>query len=1245
MKLKHITMAGVLAIATISLASCKTNVSTSSGNSTVVDTTTNAVTTTAGTTTVVDTTTKATTTVATTTAATTSQVSTTTNPVSTTTATTSQVSTTTNPVSTTTSTTTSQVSTTTNPVSTTTTTSTTPIATTSNTQDVPTTQGEVEKDGQVDIIASAGEQESAYVEFKPVSGATSYNIYVQGGKYTHKTLVNTDVAYTREISSSKMRTDLLGLTKDNYLIDIVPVYGEEESNATPTEVSVLVSEYDRSGYAHFKYSQGVGAYNDDGSLKDDAIVIYVTDQNKNTVMKDICEKYSELSMFQIPSYYTNDYMGQDANSIGWWLNNTQFSKAEKDSKGNIYEPQTGRKTSDTYDPNGSSLGFAQLGTEHPIVVRFVGEVTAPEGLTVYDSYKLGGSEGDNGMMARMKNLLNVTLEGVGDDAIIEGWGFHFISADTTGTYGKSFEARNLTFDKYAEDALGMEGDQSNGVITKSVERCWVHHNTFLPGYCANPAESDKDEGDGSCDFKRGQYFTMSYNYYEYCHKTNLVGSADDSLQFNLSFHHNYWYNCGSRMPLLRQANIHFYNNYIYGDSSDSKSALSYVSSVRAGAYMFAEANYYEGCKQIVELKSGAVKAFNNAYVQCFNGDGSTRVDARETSVPASASCNYNGTSFQDFDTNSTLFYYDQSKNKSDCYLTTPEVARHEVIMNAGSRYRTNLDKASAKIVDSGFSGVTPANAVNVPSEGVFTATIPTSKGSTIVDNIVWNNITGSSNGEAKIRGKGLTFKLSTYTTLTVTGSASSTAALNPISIVKEDGTVVAGDYGSVVLAPGIYTITSCQKDKDSTIASLTFEKFDSEALKEQLISEYNAAYALIPSEITFTDSCYEAISNAITAYEALGDFKSEVSTDPYNQFNEYIDLNIAYVEQLISAIGTVSSESSQAIALARSAYNSLIAKDSTASVSNYNVLTQAENEYKTYAVDGCIQLINNIGTVTLDSAEAISLARTAYNALTTAQQAEVTNYQTLEAAEAKLNNLVKADDVDKKLAAIELTAQQAELKAVIDAYNALTADQKALIVNTEKLSSVKAQYAYNAIEAIPSNIDFSSATAINEARTAYDALTQQEQALVTNYEKLENAEAALKDLGVETLKSYNSGDFTTGWDITGATGTATGLTQSISKDAPITMISDFAMESVSTVSITANTADKGSTTFTVYTSIDGGETWTTFGSGTTSTNNSNSTFTITGTKVSTTAFIKVVVTSGKAASNPKSVSITNITIA
>ena len=48
-------------------------------------------------------------------------------------------------------------------------------------------------------------------------------------------------------------------------------------------MNVDVMEYDRSGYAHFNYNEGVGAYKDDGTLKDNAIVLYVTDATKNTV--------------------------------------------------------------------------------------------------------------------------------------------------------------------------------------------------------------------------------------------------------------------------------------------------------------------------------------------------------------------------------------------------------------------------------------------------------------------------------------------------------------------------------------------------------------------------------------------------------------------------------------------------------------------------------------------------------------------------------------------------------------------------------------------------------------------------------------------------------------------------------------------------------------------------------------------------------------------------------------------------
>ena len=41
--------------------------------------------------------------------------------------------------------------------------------------------------------------------------------------------------------------------------------------------------YDRSGYAHWNYNSGVGAYNNDGTLKSGVTVIYVTNSNKDSI--------------------------------------------------------------------------------------------------------------------------------------------------------------------------------------------------------------------------------------------------------------------------------------------------------------------------------------------------------------------------------------------------------------------------------------------------------------------------------------------------------------------------------------------------------------------------------------------------------------------------------------------------------------------------------------------------------------------------------------------------------------------------------------------------------------------------------------------------------------------------------------------------------------------------------------------------------------------------------------------------
>ena len=110
----------------------------------------------------------------------------------------------------------------------------------------------------------------------------------------------------------------------------------------------------------------------------------------------------------------------------------------------------------------------------------------------------------------------------------------------------------------------------------------------------------------------------------------------------------------------------------------------------------------------------------------------------------------------------------------------------------------------------------------------------------------------------------------------------------------------------------------------------------------------------------------------------------------------------------INAIGTVTPDSGDAIAAARSAYDALTDAQKE-QVTNADVLTAAEARYTdVVAIDGAEKAIDAIGEVTLTSGDAIAAARAAYDALTDSQKAEVSNYNTLLAAEARLAELKDA---------------------------------------------------------------------------------------------------------------------------------------------------------------------------------------------------------------------------------------------
>ena len=233
------------------------------------------------------------------------------------------------------------------------------------------------------------------------------------------------------------------------------------------------------------------------------------------------------------------------------------------------------------------------------------------------------------------------------------------------------------------------------------------------------------------------------------------------------------------------------------------------------------------------------------------------------------------------------------------------------------------------------------------------------------------------------------------------------------------------------------------------------------------------------------------------------------------------------VEKLIDAIGTVTLDSEEAIKAARGAYDALTDAQKEL-VGNYQTLLDAEAKLADLkAADAVEKLIDAIGTVTLDSEEAIKAARGGHDALTEEQKELVGNYQTLLDAEAKLADLQAADAVEKLIDAIGTVTLDSEeaIKAARGAYDALTDAQKELVGNYQTLLDAEAKLAdLKAADAVEKLIDaigtvtLDSEEAIKAARGAYDALTDAQKELVGNYQTLLDAEAKLAQLKKDAEK-------------------------------------------------------------------------------------------------------------------------------
>lgn len=444
--------------------------------------------------------------------------------------------------------------------------------------------------GVIQITEAKGWQESAYLKWAPFEGASSYNVYVDDKKI--------DAQLVRQYKSY-YRADVLGLKEGTYSVKVVPVNADgKEIAGANTASNLVVKSYNREGFAHFKYA-GVGAYNNDGTLKAGAKVLYITAKTAKTVSTTVnTGKLETITGLQ--------------------------SIIDAYSKGK---------------------------DKTPIAFRIIGKVNLSDLDHISSS-----AEGLQVKGAKM----NMTFEGVGDDATVYGFGFLLREAE-------SVEFRNFAIMRCLDDAMSLDTNNSH---------VWIHNMDLFYGKKGGAA--DQAKGDGTVDIKGdSKYVTVAYNRFWDNGKASMCGMKSETGENWITYHHNWFDHSDSRMARVRTMSVHMYNNYYQHNDVYGIGATS-------GSSIFMESNYFDAVKRPIMSslqgtdakgdgtfsgeKGGLIKAYGNVFANKpanFSyipyAENNTSFDAYEVSnpseqVPTSVKTLVGGTSYNNFDTNSSLMY-------------------------------------------------------------------------------------------------------------------------------------------------------------------------------------------------------------------------------------------------------------------------------------------------------------------------------------------------------------------------------------------------------------------------------------------------------------------------------------------------------------------------------------------------------------------------------------------------------------
>jgi pectate lyase len=450
------------------------------------------------------------------------------------------------------------------------------------------------------ITEASGWLETAYVKWTPVTGATGYNVYVKSASASDSAYVQLDDELIRKYPSY-MRADAVGLKAGDYVMKIVPLNnGKENTSAAIVSDKLTVNAHDRSGFTFSSNSpvkNGVGAYNNDGTLKSNASVLYVTEANKNTVKMKIGN---------------TEYTGVAAI--------TQAIKAKNNCQ--------------------------------PVAIRIIGQVTL-SGLACKDvssAYAIG-----------VKGAANVTFEGIGDDATLYEAGVAVfqstgIEVRNLGlmNWGGGGDGDGISLKQsrgvwvHNNDVFygnaGSDGDQAKGdgsmdlkdnsqYVTVSYNHFWDSGKMSLCGMKSESGENwityHHNWFDHS-DSRHPRIRTMSVHVYNNYYDGNSkygVGAAKDSEAFVEA---NYFRHCNYPMLSSMQGSDVLAGGIFSGEN---------------GGVIKAYNNYMEGQKSVIYANSDA--GTTTASATDFDAYLAT---SRSETVPSTYKAKQGGKTYSNFDT-------------------------------------------------------------------------------------------------------------------------------------------------------------------------------------------------------------------------------------------------------------------------------------------------------------------------------------------------------------------------------------------------------------------------------------------------------------------------------------------------------------------------------------------------------------------------------------------------------------------